>query len=243
MMPTNKLTPDINYPVEYNAILMHKPLVKDCFEDLSNRLYLSDNNTPNTIDIKDSNWDSRLVGEYPAWLWLSKNIRECDRATLHHYRRKLPSSMSEIVLPMPIKLGGNMLEHLSFYHSPKIAEAFAKTLGQEEMKIAKGNELCCWDIFKAPQPVIAQWCEWCGNKLKFLASELGITIEYDSVKNFVLNGDSGLLDKHDRKNCDLTYQMRFLACCLERYNHIFWMGVPYTREYREVKLLEHNQYI
>lgn len=72
---------------------------------------------------------------------------------------------------------------------------------------------------------------------------MGITINYDSVKNFVLNGDSGLLDKHDGKNCDLTYQMRFLACCLERYSHIFWMGVPYPREYREVKLLEPNQYI
>ena len=55
-MPINKLTPDIPYQVDYNAILMHKPMVKDCFEDLSNRLYLSDNNTPNTIDIKDSNW-------------------------------------------------------------------------------------------------------------------------------------------------------------------------------------------
>ena len=242
-MPKNKLTPDIPYPVDYNAILMHKPLVKDCFEDLSNRLYLSDNNTPNTIDISDSNWDSRLVGEYTAWLWLSKNLRECDRATLHHYRRKLPSSISEIVLPMPIKLDCNLIEHISFYHSTKIAEAFAKTLGQEEMKVANGNELCCWNIFKAPQPVIAQWCEWCGNKLKLLASELGITIDYDSVKNFVLNGDSGLLDEHERKNCDLKYQMRFLACCLERYNHIFWMGVPYPREYKVVKLLEPNQYI
>lgn len=243
-MPTNKLTPDIPYPVEYNAILMHKPLVKDCFKDLSNRLYLSDNNnTPNTIDIKDSNWDSRLVGEFPAWLWLSKNIREGDRATLHHYRRKLPSSISEIVLPIPIRLGCNMLEHLAFFHSPKIAEAFAKTLGPEEMKIAKGNELCCWNIFKSPQPVIAQWCDWCGNKLKFLASELGITIDYETIKNFVQNGDSGLLDKHDGKNSDLTYQMRFLACCLERYSHIFWHGVPYTREYREVRLLEPNQVI
>lgn len=242
-MPTNKLTPDIPYQVDYNAILCHKPLVNDYFQDLSNRLYLSDNNTPNTIDIKDSNWDSRLVGEYTAWLWLSKNIRECDRATLHHYRRRLPSSIFEIVLPIPINLGCNMLDNLSFYHSPKIAEAFAKTLGAEEMKIAKCNELCCWNIFKAPQPVITQWCEWCGNKLKFLASELGITIDYDSVKNFVLNGDSGLLDKHERKNCDLKYQMRFLACCLERYNHIFWMGVPYPREYREVKLLEPNQHI
>lgn len=242
-MPTNKLTPEIPYPVEYSAILCHKPLERDYFEDLSNRLYLSDNKTPNTIDIKDSNWDSRLVGEFPAWLWLSKNIRECDRATLHHYRRKLPQSMAEIVLPMPINLGNDMLNHLAYFHSPKIAEAFAKTLSAEEMKVAKDSKLCCWNIFKSPQPVIAQWCEWCGNKLKFLASELGITIEYDSVKDFVLNSDSGLLEEREGKRTDLTYQMRFLACCLERYSHIYWMGVPYPRDYKIVKLLENNQII
>lgn len=172
-MPTNKLTPDIPYQVEYNAILMHKPMVNDYFQDLSNRLYLSDNNTPNTIDIKDSNWDSRLVGEYPAWLWLSKNLRECDRATLHHYRRRLPSSISEIVLPIPKKLGCDLLSHLAFYHSPKIAEAFAKTLGPEEMKVAKSDELCCWNIFKAPQPVIAQWCEWCRKQIKIPCKRIG----------------------------------------------------------------------
>ena len=247
MDPTaNKLTPDIPYTVEYNLIISHTEeglkLAQSSFGDYSNRLYLSDTGLKDTINI-ETKWDSRLFGEFGFWEWASNNIRECDRATLHHYRRKLPLGLSEIILPMPCDLKAPILEHLAYFHSPVLVEAFRSIMSPQELSALQSNELLCWNIFKAPQPVIKQWCEYCGNKLTLLLRYFGLEATIESVEKFVQDKSSGLLEPREGKNTDLTYQRRFMACCLERISHCYWNGVPYLREYKPIKLLQKNQRI
>ena len=239
----NRLTPDINATVEYNAILCHKPIEKDGFQDYCNRLYLSDNGIENTIDITNKEFPTKLTGEFSAWLWLANNIRENDRATLHHYRRKLPLSISPIVLPQPMQFRCTILEHIAYYHSPIIAEAMVKTLNQTEMQILNGNALLCWNIFKAPQPIIKQWCEYCGNKLKMLSDVLNCPIEVEAVNKFVKDKKNGMLEAREGKNVEFSYQTRFYACALERYSHCFWNLIQCPKEYKQVNLLEDGQKI
>lgn len=216
---------------------------KIIFGDYCNRLYLSDNNIPGTIDISNPEWPSKIVGEYPAWLWLSNNIRECDFASLSHYRRKLPLSIANVVLPYPMMFKCTILEHLAYYHSPILAEAMVKTLNPTELAIMNDNKLMCWNIFKAPQPLIKQWCEYCGNKLKLLSDILKCPINVESVHKFVKTKSNGFLTPYEGKNVDLVYQSRFYACALERYSHCFWTMYQGPKDFKQVKFLEPGQTI
>ena len=242
----NKLTPDIPYTVEYHIIVCHNKeglkLAKASYGDYSNRLYLSDNGLEDTISI-DTKWDSRLFGEFGFWEWAANNIRECDRACLQHYRRKLPLGVSDIILPQPCKFNMSILDGLAYWHSPVLCDALHSILSPQEFNVLQGNELLCWNIFKAPQPVIKQWVEYCGNKLTLLLSYFGLEPTLESVEKFVQDKNSGLLEPREGKNIDPNYQRRFMACCLERISHCYWMGVPYPREYKQIKLLQENQRI
>ena len=242
----NKLTPDIPYTVEYNLVLCHNKeglkLAKASYGDYSNKLYLSDNGLEDTISI-GTKWDSRLFGEFGFWEWAANNIRDCDRACLQHYRRKLPLSISEIVLPEPCKFNFSILDGLAYWHSPVLCDALHSILSPQEFNLLQGNELLCWTIFKAPQPVIKQWVEFCGSKLTLLLRYFGLEPTLESFDKFVQDKNSGLLELREGKNTDLVYQRRFMGCCLERFSHCFWMSVPYPREYRQIKLLQPGQMI
>lgn len=52
----------IPYEQEFSFIICHKPLVKDYFQDISLRQYITDQNVPGFIQIK-SEYDSRITGE------------------------------------------------------------------------------------------------------------------------------------------------------------------------------------
>jgi hypothetical protein len=85
--------------------------------------------------------------------------------------------------------------------------------------------------------------EYCGNKLTLLLRYFGLEPTIESVEKFVQDKNSGLLEPREGKNIDPNYQRRFMACCLERFSHCYWMGVPYPREYKQIKLLETGQRI
>lgn len=242
----NKLTHNIPYTVEFHLIICHNKeglkLAKSSFGDYSNKLYLSDNGLEDTISI-DTKWDSRLFGEFGVYEWAANNIRECDRACVHHYRRKLPFGISEIILPQPCKFNFSILDGLAYWHSPVLCDALHAVLSPQEFNLLQSNELLCWNIFKAPQPVIKQWVEYCGSKLTLLLRYFGLEPTIESFEKFVQDKNSGLLEPMAGKNTDLNYQRRFMGFLLERLSHCFWMSVPYHREYKQIKLLQKDQQI
>lgn len=76
----------------YNFILAHKPF-EDKFGDIANKVYITDNKeyaaNSGAILIDKNEYDSRVFGELPFWIYISKQIREQDSAALMAYRRKI----------------------------------------------------------------------------------------------------------------------------------------------------------
>lgn len=101
---------------EYHIILCHKEIEKDYFGDYSNRKYISDTGVKGTIDISNGKYTSKVLGEYVAWEWICNNFGDEDRVTLHHYRRKIPISISPIIIPIPIIFKISLKEQMGYFH-------------------------------------------------------------------------------------------------------------------------------
>lgn len=136
-----------------------------------------------------------------------------------------------------------ILEQVAYYHSPILAEAIVKTLNPTELAIMNGDKLMCYNIFKAPQPLIKQWCEYCGTKLKLLSDVLQCPINEESVHKFVKTKSNEFLKPYKGKNVDLVYQSRFFGYALERYSHCFWSLYQGPKDFKQVKFLEPGQTI
>lgn len=220
---------------EYHIILCHKEIEKDYFGDYSNRKYISDTGVKGTIDISNGKYTSKVLGEYVAWEWICNNFGDEDRVTLHHYRRKIPISISPIIIPIPILFKISLKEQMRYFHSEKLSIAMENTLNMEEKEIYNKNDLICWNIFKAPISICKEWLKYCGEKLNLLSQELKCGFDIDSVRRYVEDSNNGFLEEIPLKNKDIEYQMRFYACALERYNTIFWNTHNYIKEERIVR--------
>ena len=227
----------------YNFILAHKPF-EDKFGDIANKVYITDNKeyaaNSGAILIDKNEYDSRVFGELPFWIYISKHIREQDSASLMAYRRKIYPKVG-IQVAQPLNLPCTVLEQLAYYHSPFIAETICKVLAPEEVKILNGNLLCAYNIFSANHKVIIEWINFVIPRLEQIMKAIGCPNDFKSVKEWVKTTD--LLKPYEGKNTDLVYQSRVGASILERLNTIFWLSRNYGQQWQPVKLLEPGQTI
>lgn len=231
------------YSHQYNFILCHKNF-EDRFGDVANKIYITDNKeyaaNSGAILIDKNEYDSRVFGELPFWIYISKQIREQDSASLMAYRRKLYPKIG-IQVAQPLNLPCTVLEQLAYYHSPFIAETICKVLPPEEVKILNGNLLCAYNIFSAPYKVIVEWINFVIPRLEQIMKAIGCPNDFKSVKEWVKTTD--LLKPYEGKNSDLVYQSRVGAFILERLNTVFWLSRNYGQQWQPVKLLEPGQTI
>ena len=134
----------------YNYILCHKPFDYSFFGDISNKIFISkDGNVEGTVAYK-SEYDDRVYAEFCAWKWIASQLRDNDWASLSHYRRKCYSKMG-VQVAMPIRLGGSALDHMAYYHSPLLADAFSKALSPQELNVLRQPIIYPYNIFSAPK--------------------------------------------------------------------------------------------
>lgn len=239
---TNNIDLTIPYPVELNFILCHKPC-PDYFQDYSNRLFISDNGTPGTITFP-TKYDSRIYGELGAWQYIATQIRDCDRASLNHFRRKLPLSMSNVVVAAPIRLNCSLLEQTAFYHSIKIVDAIKKALPPKELEILNENLIYPYTIAKMPRPMIWDFVNFIEPRMLEIMRLIGCPTNYNDLLKWVEN-DETFCKPVEGKDTRPVYQARLGGFIVERLSTLFWriFGQKNPFEVREVKLLEPNQSI
>lgn len=233
----------IPYEQEFTFIICHKPLEKDYFQDISLRQYITDQNVPYCRKIPNQ-YDSRIYGELGFWKWIATQIRDCDRASLYHYRRRLPFSMSPVVVAAPIKLDCSVLEQTAFYHSPKLVDAMRRALPPEEIQILNGNLIYPYCIAKMPRQVIWDFVNFIEPRMIQIIKELGCPTEIESLKKWVAN-DETFCKPVDGKDTRPEYQARIGGFLGERLATIFWTMFSQRNpiEVREIKLLEPGQKI
>ena len=116
------------------------------------------------------------------WKYIATQIRDCDRASLFHYRRRLPFSMSPIVLPTPIQFKCSVLEQTAFYHSVKLVGAIKQALPQNEVDILNGSLFYPYCIAKLPRQVIWDMVNFIEPRLVEIMNKLGCPTEIESLK-------------------------------------------------------------
>ena len=213
-MQNEKIDLNCAYPQTYNFIVCHKPTkCLDMFGDLANRVYLSDNKLPGTIDVYNG-YDSSRYGELPFWSWIAQHIRPQDFACLHHYRRKLPPSFG-ITLPAPIQIQGSMAQQLAYYHSPVLSDAIMKTLEPVEQQLfCTQTILYGYNIALMPGEILQNmYLPYISNKITLLEGVLG--------KNY--RPDKTFFESREGKRTDTWYQNRIYGFAMERYNTLFWL--------------------
>lgn len=175
------------------------------------------------------------------WKWIATQIRDYDRASLLHYRRKLPFSMSPVVVAQPLNVG-NVLQQTAFYHSPKMSDALCKVLTPDEQKILNGPMFFPYCIFKAPRRLIWEWVNYVEPRILQCMQILGCPLDFEGACEFVRN-DETFTTPVDKKNTDIVYQARVGAFIGERLNTVFWQSLNINKEFKPATLLETNQRI
>ena len=182
--------------------------------------------------------------KFGFWKWIATQIRDCDRASLLHYRRRLPFSMSPVVVAAPIKLNCSVLEQTAFFHSPKLVDAMRRALPAEEIQILNGNLIYPYCIAKMPRQVIWDLVNFIEPRIIQVIKELGCPTEIESLKKWMAN-DETFCKPVEGKDTRPEYQARIGGFLGERLATIFWTIFSQRNpiEVREVKLLEPGQKI
>ena len=227
--------------MQKNFIVTLKVFDRTPFKYMSNKTFLSDNNTPDTINV--TGLDSRIYGELPFWKYILTQMEFDDFASLHHYRRKMNFVQEQICIPKPMLFGCSLADQMAAYHSPILVDAMSKALNSDILY--KTNVFVPYNIFCAPKEVVENWINFCFGVVDSTMGILNLRGKtYEEILEFVKNNDSFKECNNKEKNLDPIYQARIGAFLLERANSIFWMHVcPYNYIPCEISLLEQGQKI
>lgn len=231
--------------MQYNFIIAHKPFDKKPFEYVSNKEFISDNATEGTTNVTNLP-DSRVFGELPFWIYIYNKLAEPDDwAALHHYRRKFEYVYKQICVSKPMAFNCSLYDQLSAYHSPRVADAMEKAIGNPVLR--QTNLFFPYNIFCVPKEVLGHWIQFCSQIVDNTMGILNLRDKtFEEIKEFVSNDSTftGPNPQNPSKNLDPIYQTRIGAYILERANSLFWLTqFPGNFIPCEISLLEAGQKI
>lgn len=229
--------------MQKNFIVTHKVFDRTPFKYMSNKTFLSDNNTQDTINV--TGLDSRIYGELPFWQYILSQMEFDDFASLHHYRRKFEYVYQQICVAKPMAFNCSLYDQLAMYHSPRVADAMEKALGNPILR--QTNLFFPYNIMNLPKEVLGHWIQFCSNIVDNTLGILNLRDKtFEEIKEFVSNDSTftGPNPQNPSKNLDPIYQTRIGAYILERANSLFWLTqFPGNFIPCEISLLEKGQKI
>ena len=231
--------------MQYNFIIAHKPFDKKPFTYMANKEFISDNATEGTTNVTNMP-DSRIYGELTFWLYIYNKLKENDDwAALHHYRRKFECVHQQICVAKPMAFNCSLYDQLSAYHSPRVADAMEKAIGNPVLR--QTNLFFPYNIFNVPKEVLGHWIQFCSQIVDNTLGILNLRDKtFEEIKEFVSNDSTftGPNPQNPSKNLDPIYQTRIGAYILERANSLFWLTqFPGNFIPCEISLLEQGQKI